>query len=205
MKFGIPLLRLNLLHDKPSNLHNSMSEYSDEELIQLFTDESSRHFAYNTLVKKHQQKAYYYIRRLVIDHDDANDVVQEVFLKIWHSLPKFRGDSKFTTWLYRICTNESIDHLKRQRKSIFTSIENVQQSLAARIDDDVLYDGDEIRKKLDKAVLGLPNKQRIIFTLKYFEEKKFSEISAITGTTEGALKASYHHAVKKIEDFMKRD
>lgn len=180
-----------------------MTGYTDEELLEMFADESGRHHAFNLLVKKHQEKCYFYIRKLVIDHDDANDVVQEVFLKVWKSLANFRGDSKFSTWLYRICTNESIDHLNRKKRSIFSRIEDVQRSLASKIDTDPLYDGDEIRKKLDKAVLGLPNKQRIIFTLKYFEEKKFSEIAQITGTSEGALKAGYHHAVKKIEEFMK--
>lgn len=182
-----------------------MHQYSDEELLDLFTHDDQKHQAFNLLVKKHQERAYFFIRKLVIDHDDANDVVQEVFLKIWRNLANFRGDSKFTTWLFRICTNESIDHLKRQRKGLFSSIEDVQKKLAGRIDTDPLYDGDEIRRRLDKAVLTLPHKQRIIFTLKYFEEKKFSEIAEITGTSEGALKAGYHHAVKKIEQFFAND
>lgn len=178
-------------------------EHSDTELLQLFADEAQRHYAFNLLVKKHQEKAYFYCRKLVIDHDDSNDVVQEVFLKVWKNLQNFRGDSKFTTWLFRICTNECMDHLKKQKKSIFSSIESVQRQLASKIDEDPLYDGDEIRKKLDISVLNLPHKQRIIFTLKYFEEKKFSEIAEITGTSEGALKAGYHHAVKKIEHFFR--
>ncbi len=182
-----------------------MTEITDEELIAQFAIESSRHYAFNQLVRKHQERCYFYIRKLVVDHDDANDVVQEVFIKVWKALANFRGDSKFSTWLYRICTNESIDHLKKQRKSMFSRIEDVQRSLASKIDTDPLYDGDAIRKKLDKAVLELPNKQRIIFTLKYFEEKKFSEISQITSTSEGALKAGYHHAVKKVEQFMLKD
>jgi len=149
-----------------------MSQYTDEELIDLFSQEGQQHQAFNLLVQRHQQKAYFFIRKLVIDHDDTNDVVQEVFIKVWKNLPKFRGDSLFSTWLYRICTNESIDHLKRQRRGLFSSIEDVQKKLSGLIDTDPLYDGDEIRKKLDKAVLELPHKQRIIFTLKYFEEKK---------------------------------
>ncbi len=182
-----------------------MHQYSDEELLHLFIQEGRQHYAFNLLVLKHQQKAYFFIRKLVINHDDANDVVQEVFIKIWRNLGNFRGESKFTTWMYRICTNESIDHLKRQRKGLFSSLEDVQKKLAHQIDQDPLYDGDEIRKKLDKAVLQLPHKQRIIFTLKYFEEKKFTEIAEITGTSVGALKAGYHHAVKKIEQFVMKD
>lgn len=182
-----------------------MPHQSDEELIALFAIEDSRHYAFNLLVRNHQERCYFYIRKLVMDHDDANDVVQEVFLKVWNNLSKFRGESRFSTWLYRICTNESIDHIKRQRKSMFSRIDDVQRTMASYIDTDPLYDGDAIRQKLDKAVLTLPNKQRIIFILKYFEEKKYSEIAEITGTSEGALKAGYHHAVKKIEQSMLRD
>jgi RNA polymerase sigma factor (sigma-70 family) len=185
--------------------NNLAGNHTDEQLVEMFHDAQQKHYAYNLLVQRHQEKAYFFVRKLVIDHEDTNDVVQEVFIKVWNNLSKFRAESKFSTWLYRICHHESIDHLRKKRKNVFQSIDDVQHQLASRIDEDPLYDGDELRKRLDKAVLGLPHKQRIIFVLKYFEEKKFSEIAEITGTSEGALKASYHHAVKKIEQFFKED
>ncbi len=180
-----------------------MMEKTDAELILLFKIPEKKIWVYEQLVNRHQQKAYYYIRKLVIDHDDTNDVCQDVFVKVWKNLHNFKGESKFTTWLYRICTNESLDHLKRKKRHYFQRIDEVQHELTSTLNLDPLYSGDEIRKKLDLAVLKLPNKQRIIFILKYFEEKKYSEIAQITGTSEGALKASYHHAVKKIEELLR--
>ncbi len=182
-----------------------MLQQSDEELLILFQTEAQKHYAFNLLVKRHQEKVYYYCRKILLDHDDANDATQEVFLIAWNKLSGFRGDSKLSTWLYTIATNQSITQLRKKRKHLFQRIDDVQRSLGAMIDHSPLYDGDAIRKKLDQAVLALPHKQRIIFILKYFEEKKFSEIAAITGTTEGGLKASYHHAVKKITLLMAED
>ncbi len=141
------------------------------------------------------------MRKIVIDHDDTNDVVQNTFIKIWKALPNFRGDSKIYTWLYRIATNESITFLKKKRKHLFQSIDEVSHGLSSQIDGPY-FDGDEIERKLQKAILTLPTKQRLVFNMKYFDELKYDEISEILGTSVGALKASYHHAKNKIEDYL---
>lgn len=180
-----------------------MNNVPDKELLEKFRDPDSRNDAFDLLVKKYQERIYFHIRRMVIDHDDANDVVQNVFIKVWQNLSKFREDSNFYTWLYRIATNESITFLKRKKNKYFLPIDDLSQQLSAPIESGRNYDGDEIQDKLQKAVLTLPTKQRLIFNMKYYEELKYDEISEILGTSVGALKASYHHAVKKIEKYLK--
>ena len=139
---------------------------------------------------------------MVISHDDADDLTQEVFVKVWKNLDQFRQDSQLFTWIYRIATNECLNFLNKKRKRFFIPIVDVETELSKQIDQSSTIDGDEIHILLQKAVLKLPEKQRLVFNLKYFEELKYEEISAILGTTVGALKATYHHAVKKIEDYM---
>ena len=141
------------------------------------------------------------MRKIVICHDDANDVVQNTFIKAWKALPSFRGDSKIYTWLYRIATNESITFLKKKRKHLFQSIDEVSHGLSSKIDGPY-FDGDDIEKKLQKAILTLPTKQRLVFNMRYYEEIKYKEMALILGTSIGALKASYHHAKNKIEDYL---
>lgn len=176
---------------------------SDEELLALFQDPDTRRNAFNLLVRKYQQKVYWMVRKIVIDHDDSNDITQEVFIKAWTALEKFRGDSQLYTWLYRIATNESINFLNKKRKRFFIPINDVEAELADKLESDPLIAGDEIQLKLQKAILKLPEKQRLVFNLKYFEELPYEDISEITGTSVGALKASYHFATKKIEEFLK--
>lgn len=176
---------------------------SDEELLALFQDPDTRRNAFNLLVRKYQQKVYWMVRKIVIDHDDSNDITQEVFIKAWTALEKFRGDSQLYTWLYRIATNESINFLNKKRKRFFIPINDVEGELAEKLESDPLVAGDEIQLKLQKALLKLPEKQRLVFNLKYFEELPYEDISEITGTSVGALKASYHFATKKIEEFLK--
>lgn len=180
-----------------------MDHYTDEELLEQFGKAENRNYVFNLIVRKHQEQLYFYARRIVISHELANDVLQNAFVKAWQKLSEFRGDAALFTWLYRIVTNEALTVLRKEKKRLHISIEDLQQTLANSLESDVYYDGDEQRALLDKAVLTLPEKQRLVFTLKYFEEKKYHEISEILGTSEGALKASYHHAVKKIEDFLK--
>jgi len=175
---------------------------SDEELLSLFENPETRRNAFNQLVRKYQQKVYWLVRKMVVDHDDANDITQDVFIKAWTALENFRGDSKFYTWLYRIASNEAINFLNKKRKRFFISINDVESELSEKLEADPLVSGDAIQMKLQKALLKLPEKQRLVFNLKYFEELPYDEIAEITGTSVGALKASYHWASKKIEDYL---
>ena len=172
----------------------------DTQLLADFSRPESREKAFGMLVRKYQQRVYLLVRKMVIDHDDADDVVQEVFIKVWKNLDKFEGGSQLFTWIYRIATNECLRFLERKKKKRFwISISDAGTELAAKLDTSPHISGDEIQKKLQKALLRLPDKQRLVFNLKYFEELKYEEMAEITGTSVGALKASYHHAVKKIE------
>ena len=182
-----------------------MAEYSDKELLDQFRDEQSRNYAFNLIVRKYQQKLYWHVRKIVIDHDDANDILQNTFIKSWKSLESFREEANLYTWLYRIATNESLTFLKQKRTRFFLPIADITDDLRASLNNDSNWSGDKIQKKLQEALLTLPDKQRIIFNMKYFDEMKYEEISEILGTSVGALKASYHIAVKKIENFLKED
>lgn len=142
---------------------------------------------------------------MVIDHDDADDLVQEVFVKIWKHIDNFRQDAQLYTWIYRIATNECLNFLRKKKNKFFLPINDVQNELSHKLDNSSHIDGDEIQIKLQKALLKLPDKQRLVFNMKYFDEMKYEEISEITGTSVGSLKANYHHAVKKIEEFIKHD
>ncbi len=180
-----------------------MIEYSDKELLEKFADEATRNYAFNLLVKKYQEKLYWHVRRMVVDHDDADDLVQDIFVKVWKSLEGFREDAKLYTWMYRIATNECITFLNKKKKRIFVPLVDVEAQLSKKMEHDPLFDGDKIQLKLQQAILTLPEKQRVVFHLKYYDEMKYEDMSEVLGTSVGALKASYHHAVKKIEDYMK--
>ncbi len=175
----------------------------DRELLFKLREPDGRNYGFNLLVRKYQQKIYWHIRKMVIDHDEADDLTQEVFVKVWKNLDSFREDSQLYTWIYRIATNECLNFLKKKRNRFFLPLHDVKSELAARMDNAPLMDGDEIQVKLQKALLTLPDKQRLVFNMKYYDELKYEEISEITETSVGALKASYHHAVKKIEEFLK--
>ena len=143
-----------------------------------------------------------HIRRLLIDHDDTDDVLQNTFIKVWKNLEGFNRDSQLFTWIYRIATNESITFLNKKKRRFFIPIINVEHELSSKLESDVNFSGDKIQLKLQKAILTLPEKQRVVFNMKYYDELKYEEIAEITGTSVGALKASYHHAVKKIEEYV---
>ncbi len=179
-----------------------MSNYTDKELLNLYFKGDNKNYAFNLIVRAYQQKLYWHIRRLVIEHEDANDVVQNVFLKAWKGLDNFRADSELYTWLYRIATNESLTFLEQKKKRTHVDIQEHGQQLQA---DSNGFDGDKIQLKLQKAIAQLPEKQRTVFLLKYYEEMPYEEMSKVLGTSVGALKASFHHAVKKIEEFLKQD
>lgn len=154
------------------------------------------------LVRVYQQRVYWLVRKMVIDHDDADDLTQDVFIKIHKSIEKFREDSQLFTWIYRIATNECLTFLDKKRRRFFLPIEDVGKELASKIETSAGFEGDEIQKKLQLALVKLPDKQRLVFNMKYFDDMSYEDIAAVTGTSVGALKASYHHAVKKIEDYL---
>jgi len=156
------------------------------------------------LVRTYQKKIYWHIRKMVIDHDDADDLTQEVFIKIHKNIGNFRQDSQLYTWIYRIATNECLNFLQRKRRRFFLPVGDVETALAQKLDSAPYISADEVQLKLQKALLKLPDKQRLVFNMKYFDELSYEEMAAVTGTSVGALKASYHHAVKKIEEFLKQ-
>jgi len=171
-------------------------------LLRKFKEVGSREQAFNILVKKYQQRVYWHIRKMVIDHDDADDLTQEVFVKIWRKLDTFKGESQLFTWIYRIATNECLNFLGKKKRRAFLSLQDVGKELGKKIDSSDHISGDIIEKKLQKALLTLPEKQRLVFNMKYFDEMPYKDISDILGTSVGALKASYHLAVKKIEAYV---
>ncbi|MCC6839322.1 MAG: sigma-70 family RNA polymerase sigma factor [Flavobacteriales bacterium] len=176
-----------------------MNDPDDARLIALFRKEESRHYAFNLIVRKHQRRLYGFIRRMVTDPDETQDVLQNVFIKAWTGLDRFREDAQLFSWLYRIAHNESISHLKRMRRGLFVRDAAVHERLTASLDHSEHFSGDAIQRKLQRAVMNLPPKQRAVFTMKYFEEMKYEDMSRVTGTSVGALKSSFHLAVKKIE------
>ncbi|MFO7978260.1 MAG: sigma-70 family RNA polymerase sigma factor [Bacteroidales bacterium] len=176
-----------------------MAHYSDEELLEMFHKGDNANYSFNLIVRKYQQPLYWHIRRLVIVHEDTDDILQDVFVKAWNALGKFRGDSGLYTWLYRIATNEALSFLKKKKNRFFLPLVDVENYLNNRLEADPWMDPDAIEKKITQAILSLPEKQRVVFNMRYFDEMKYEDMSKILDTSEGALKASYHHAVKKIE------
>ena len=175
----------------------------DQELVENLTNESTKQKAFNTLVTIYKERLYWHIRHIVKSHDDADDVLQNTFMKVFKNISKFKGDSKLYSWLYRIATNESITHLNKKAKRLQITNQEVQDLALNNLEADVYFEGDEIQLKLQKAIAILPEKQQLVFNMKYFQELKYSEISEILGTSEGALKASYHLAAKKVEAYLK--
>lgn len=181
-----------------------MTHLSDKELLEMFRLTETRHYAFNLIVRKYQERLYWQIRKLVIQHDDSDDVMQNTFMKVWGGLDGFREDSQLFTWLYRIATNEALTFLKKKKTKFMLPLVDFEQQLASTLESSPHIDGTEIQLSLQKAILTLPEKQRLVFNMKYFEELKYEEISEILGTSVGALKASYHHAVKKIEKYFEK-
>ncbi len=171
----------------------------------MYRNSDTQNYAFNLIVRKYQERIYWHIRKIVINHDDADDVVQNTFLKVWGGLQNFREDSQLYTWLYRIATNEALTFLKRKRTKYFLPIIDVEQQLSNSLETEPYFDGNELQLKLQKAIIRLPEKQRLVFNMKYFEEMKYEDMSEVLGTSVGALKASFHHAMKKIEKFLEED
>jgi RNA polymerase sigma factor (sigma-70 family) len=177
-------------------------QYTDDELLKMFFEGDNPNYAFNLIVRKHQETVYRLVRRMVISHDDANDIVQDVFIKAWQGLPSFRKDAALFTWIYRIATNESLSFLKKKKNRFMLPLIDVSKQLEETLEADVYYRGSDIEKKIQKAILKLPDKQRAVFNLRYHEEMKYEHMAEVMGTSVGALKASYHHAVKKIEKYI---
>ena len=177
-------------------------QIEDSQILEKFADERTRHEAFSLLLKKYQQKIYWHIRRLVIDHDDADDLTQDVFVKVWKYLANFRSDSQLYTWLYRIATNECLTFHNKKKQKNNIPLDEVSHDLADTLAEGTYFNGDKIQMKLQQALLTLPEKQRLVFNMKYYDDLKYEEIAEITGTSVGALKASFHLAVKKIEAFL---
>jgi RNA polymerase sigma-70 factor (ECF subfamily) len=182
-----------------------LKDYTDTELVQLFLDNSSRNHAFELIVRKYQEKLYWHIRKMLISHDDTDDALQNTMINAYQGLENFRKDASLYTWLYRIATNEALSAIKRKKRRLFLNLDDVSSQLEKSLEEDAYISGDEIQIKLQKAILTLPAKQKLVFNMKYFDEMKYEEISEILNTSVGALKASYHHAVRKIEKFIKQD
>lgn len=176
---------------------------SEYQFVKRLQDDSTSEEAFRELIITYKERLYWHIRTIVKDHDDSDDILQNTFLKIYRNIDQFKGDSKLYSWMYRIATNESITFLNKKSKRMKISSEELQNQIIDNLESDVYFEGSEIQLKLQKAIATLPEKQQQVFNMKYFEELKYREISEILETSEGALKASYHHAVKKIEEFLK--
>lgn len=174
----------------------------EKAFIQQLLDPKTQNKAFELLLKEYQKPLYHHIRNIVLNHDDADDVLQNTFIKIFRYLKDFKGDSKLFSWMYRIATNEALTFLNQKAKKNKVSSQELQDKILQNLEADVYFEGDAIQIKLQKAIALLPEKQQLVFKMKYFEDLKYEEISEILGTSVGGLKASYHHATKKIETFM---
>lgn len=172
---------------------------TDREIIQLYRDGREEE-AFNCIVDAYTERLYWHIRRFLYCHEDTNDLLQDIFIKIWAALPTFKGESQIYTWLYRIATNEVLNSLRKQKIKAMITFDSTSDIYARKIDEDPYFNGDHLQRELYKAIQRLPEKQRIVFSLRYFDEMKYEDISEITDTSVGALKASYHHAYSKIKD-----
>lgn len=174
----------------------------DHVLLASFRQEQTKEQAFTQLMKQYQERLYWHIRRLVVEHEDTNDILQNVFLKVWKSLADFREQANLYTWLYRIATNESLTWIEQQKKRASISLSDDENPVAARLEAQKGFDANKLEWKLQKAIQSLPEKQRVVFTLRYYDEMPYEQMASVLETSEGALKASYHHAVKKVEHYL---
>lgn len=180
-----------------------MAFIEDEEILDLFSRDETREKAFNLLVRKYQERLYWHIRRMVVGHDDTHDVLQNVLVKVWKNLSGFRQESGLYTWLYRIATNESLTHLEQARRKSAYSLSDHESALANRLKAEKGFDSAKLEWKLQMAIQSLPEKQRAVFCLRYYDEMPYEKMSRVLDTSEGSLKASYHHAAKKVEEFIR--
>ena len=184
-------------------METSAKDMTDEELLALCQHRTNLEKGFKILMLKYQERLYWHVRRMVFEHEDANDVIQNTFIKVYRSIQKFEGKSKLYTWLYRIATNEAITFLNKKKRKSTSSIDDEDHNLGNQLKADDYFDGDEIQLRLQKALALLPDKQRIVFNMRYYDDMSYKDISEALGTSVGALKASYHHAVKKIENYFR--
>jgi RNA polymerase sigma-70 factor (ECF subfamily) len=177
----------------------------DFEILASFKNERTRELAFTQLVKKYQQRLYWHIRRMVVAHEDADDILQNVFIKVWKSLGDFREEANLYTWLYRIATNESLTWMEQQKKRNSISLSDAEGSIGSKLEAEKGFDANKLEWNLQQAIQALPEKQRAVFSLRYYDEMPYEQMSAVLETSVGALKASYHHAVKKVEAFLIND
>ena len=178
----------------------SNNTFNEEEIVEQLHDNDTCRSAFTKIIDHYSKPLYWQIRRMVIDHDATNDLLQETFLKAWTNIDCFRGDAKLSTWLYRIAINETLTYIAKEKSRNNISVSD-DSFLVENIEADKYFDGDELKVKLQKAVNSLPEKQRLVFNMRYFDEMRYEDMSEILGTSVGALKASYHHALKKVEQF----
>ena len=179
-------------------------EYNEERIVAQLKDENLRAAAFSVIVKEHSEEIYRHIRRMVLVHEDADDIAQNTFIKAWMNINSFQGKSKISTWLYRIAINETLTFLNKNRGTLI-SLDTPEGAIAEQLESDTFFNGDKADAMLQEAIARLPEKQRLVFNMKYYDELKYEEISAILDTSVGALKASYHIAVKKIEEFLSKN
>ena len=179
----------------------------DEELqlLNRLKTEGTKELAFKELLANYKERLYWHIRNIVKSHDDTDDVLQNTFIKIYRNIDGFKGESKLFSWMYRIATNEALTHLSQNAKRHHLTTEAFQEQAISNLKADIYFEGDDIQLKLQKAIAKLPNKQQMVFNMRYFQELKYSDMSQILDTSEGALKASYHIAVKKIEEYLTKD
>jgi RNA polymerase sigma-70 factor (ECF subfamily) len=178
------------------------TQQDDAELLRQFRNVETKEDAFTVLIKKYQERLYWHVRRMVVDHDDANDILQNVFIRVWKALENFKEESQLYTWLYRIATNESLTFLENKKKRIVVRLSDVESGLVNKVRSSENFDANKLEWKLQLAIQSLPEKQKIVFSLRYYDEMPYEEMSRVLDTSEGALKASYHHAAKKIEDYI---
>ena len=184
-------------------MHITSNEITDEQILTLLQNDAGKEQGFRLLMEKYQEKLYWHIRRMVTEHQDANDVIQNTLIKVYRNIQKFEGKSKLYTWLYRIATNEAITFLKKNKRKQTTAIDDEAYNLDQQLKADEYFDGDDLQRRLMVAVSQLPEKQQVVFNMRYFDEIPYKELSEILDTSVGGLKASYHHAVKKIEAYFR--
>lgn len=183
-------------------MHGSDIHVDDHIILSSFRDENTREAAFTQLVRKYQERLYWHIRRMVVEHEDTNDVLQNVFIKVWKSLGDFREESNLYTWLYRIATNETLTWLEQKKRRGALSLSEEESDLSNKLVAQKGFDANKLEWKLQQAIQALPEKQRVVFNLRYYDEMPYEEMAGVLDTSVGALKASYHHAVKKVEAYL---
>ena len=191
-----------LLSTKKNFMASLFLEAHDQEILDLFQVEGNQEKAFSMIVKKYQERLYWHIRRMVVNHDDTNDILQNVFIKVWKGLAGFRQESGLYTWLYRIGTNETLTFIEKQKKKASISISDHDSYLENTLKSEKGFDANKLEWKLQLAIQSLPEKQRVVFTLRYYDEMPYEKMSSVLETSVGALKASYHLAAKKVEEYI---